>query len=103
LWLCHNDILHVVQNDIRRLLAANGGGGESRRGSTCCNRFCHPFHGLHHIFVHNRGCARFAGLPLPEVFHPQSGLKIPLAALAGKDYNFVFRQLGASFKLELIL
>jgi hypothetical protein len=24
LWLCHNDILHVVQNDIRRLLAANG-------------------------------------------------------------------------------
>ena len=44
--------------------------GDRKVASISCIAFCHPFHGLHNIFVHNRGCARCAGLPLPFIFYP---------------------------------
>ena len=44
--------------------------GDRKVASISCIAFCHPFHGLHNIFVHNRGCARCAGLPLSFIFYP---------------------------------
>ena len=44
--------------------------GDRKVASISCIAFCHPFHGLHNIFVHNRGCVRCAGLPLPFIFYP---------------------------------
>ena len=44
--------------------------GDRKRCVNKLRAFCHPFHGLHNIFVHNRGCARCAGLPLPFIFYP---------------------------------
>ena len=44
--------------------------GDRKVASISCIAFCHPFHGPHNIFVHIRGCARCAGLPLSFIFYP---------------------------------